>query len=80
MCIKLLLVSSVLLHICIMWLTGPTYHGCRGYLCDNGTRCLGYWDMCDSYEDCNDGYDEAHCCKRVKIVCKLRDLYKGVNL
>ena len=51
-------------------ITGQTYNGCHGDLCDNRTRCLRYWNMCDGYEHCNDGSDEANCCKKVKIVCK----------
>jgi len=37
--------------------------GCRGYLCDNKTRCLSYRYVCDGYQSCHDGYDEGYCCK-----------------
>ena len=42
---------------------GPSYYGCRGFLCDNRTKCISHLGVCNGYESCRDGSDEINCCK-----------------
>ena len=42
---------------------GTPNFGCRGYLCDDRTRCFSYTSVCNGYTSCTDGSDEENCCK-----------------
>ena len=50
-------------HDAYNYVLGPAYYGCRGFLCDNGTRCIRHSGVCSGYQSCRDGSDEANCCK-----------------
>jgi len=52
----------VRMYVNMHTLESPKF-GCRGYLCDNRTRCLYYGGVCNGYQSCRDGSDEGYCCK-----------------
>ena len=55
--------EMLLLEECIFLIyLGQAYFGCRGFFCDDRTRCLSQSSVCDGYTSCSDGSDEANCC------------------
>lgn len=55
----------------------PVYTNCTngyGHICDNGSRCVSHYEVCNGRTACQDGSDELNCSKtNINIYDVLKD-------